>query len=102
MVDLRDGLRLVVIAVHAALRTLVVHDVEFLVEERVKIDLAFFEPAFDTLKAALGHIFDHSFLLRYFKVVPDSFVGLHFLVAQVDFVLRVKLLVGGCLFLFPI
>jgi len=49
--------------VHAAARTLVVHDVEFLVEESVEADLPVLQPPVEVLKYLLVHVINSIFAL---------------------------------------
>ena len=63
MVDLGDRSLYGVEAVHAAARTLVVHDVEFLVEESVEADLPVLQPPVEVLKYLLVHVINSIFAL---------------------------------------
>ena len=101
VVDFFERLLFVVKTMHGASGTLVVHGVEFFVQEGVEFELPLLHSTVQKVEGLVVHVVHHAFILGDLEVVADLLVILEFLFCKVDISLVSHLLVGIVLFLPP-
>ena len=98
LVDLLQWLIVIIKAVHAASGTLVVHDIELLIQECIEYQLSLCNSFLCFIKHFFLHVIHNMLVLWYLEELHGFVMLLHFLVLEVNFQFFLEVLMSSIVF----